>query len=146
MSRTPKPTPEAQSTDAFDQGRDGERICAYKLKCTSAFFRAIETYRKYQAKKRTEGRVRTGEYARLTAKDREPRPGTHHGGPRRSMLRITFLVARSLAKMIRTNPNSMKPRSLYNLKSTLELWPILASIRDLTSRRNSRGWPRETRR
>ena len=55
MSRTPKPTPEAQSTDAFDQGRDGERIRVYELKCASAFFRAIETYRKYQAKKRTEG-------------------------------------------------------------------------------------------
>ena len=75
MSRTPKPTPEAQSTDAFDQGRDGERIRAYRLQCVSGLFRAIEAYRKYQAKKRAEGRARTGEYARLTAKDRERTPG-----------------------------------------------------------------------
>ena len=55
----------------FDQGRDGERIRAYKLKCRSGFFRAMEAYRKHQAKKRAEGRERTGEYPPLTAKDRE---------------------------------------------------------------------------
>ena len=55
----------------FDQGRDGERIRAYKLKCRNGFFRAIEAYRKHQAKKRAEGRERTGEYPPLTAKDRE---------------------------------------------------------------------------
>ena len=59
----------------FDQGRDGERIRAYKLKCRSGFFRAIEAYRKHQAKKRAEGRERTGEYPPLTAKDGAPRPG-----------------------------------------------------------------------
>ena len=59
----------------FDQGRDGERIRAYKLKCRSGFFRAIEAYRKHQAKKRAEGRERTDEYAPLTAKDRARRPG-----------------------------------------------------------------------
>ena len=59
----------------FDQGRDGERIRAYKLKCRSGFFRAMEAYRKHQAKKRAEGRERTGEYPPLTAKDRERRPG-----------------------------------------------------------------------
>ena len=148
MSRTPKPTPEAQSTDAFDQGRDGElRIRASKLKCPTAFFRAIETCRKYQAKRRAEGRARTGEYARLTAKDQSRDQATHDQRPWRSQtVRITFLLARSLAKMIRTNPISMKPRSLYKLKSPLELWPILASIRDLTSQRNSRRGPGETRR
>ena len=46
----------------FDQGRDGEHIRAYQLKCVSGFFRAIETYRKYQAKKPAEGRERTDEH------------------------------------------------------------------------------------
>ena len=59
----------------FDQGRDGERIRAYKLKCRSGFFRAIEAYRKHQAKKPAEGRERKAEYPPLTATDREPRPG-----------------------------------------------------------------------
>ena len=59
----------------FDQCRDGEHIRAYQLKCVSGFFRAIETYRKYQAKKRAEGRERTGEHARLTATDRARRRG-----------------------------------------------------------------------
>ena len=59
----------------FDQGRDGERIRAYKLKCRNGFFRAMEAYRKHQAKKRAEGRERTDGYAPLTAKDRERRPG-----------------------------------------------------------------------
>ena len=35
----------------------------------------MEAYRKHQAKKRAEGRERTGEYPPLTAKDRERRPG-----------------------------------------------------------------------
>ena len=59
----------------FDQGPDGERIRAYKLKCRNGFFRAMESYRKHQAKKRAKGRERTGEYPPLTANDRERRPG-----------------------------------------------------------------------
>ena len=59
----------------FDQARGAERICAYQLKCVSGFFRAIQTYGKYQAKKPAEGRDRPDGYAPLTAKDRERRPG-----------------------------------------------------------------------
>ena len=65
--------------------------------------------------------------------------GCQGAGPRRSMLRITFLMARSLAKMIRTNPTSMKPRSSYKIKSPLELWPILTSIRGLVQNRHFSG-------
>jgi hypothetical protein len=43
---------------SVDQSRDGERLRAYQMKCVSAFYRGIETYRKYQGKKRAEGRER----------------------------------------------------------------------------------------
>jgi len=46
----------------FDQSPDSNRIRQYKLKCNSGFFRAFETYRKYQAKKRAEGGERRIEY------------------------------------------------------------------------------------
>ena len=75
MSRTPKPTPEAQSTDAFDQGRDGERIAAYKLKCAQRVLPSDRDVSEIPSEKAGGGPRGTGEYARLTAKDREPRPG-----------------------------------------------------------------------
>ena len=43
---------------SFDQSRDGERIRQYQMKCINGFFRGIETFRKYQGKKRAEGRER----------------------------------------------------------------------------------------
>ena len=58
----------------FDQSPDGNRIRQYKTKCTSGFFRAIEAYRKYQGKKRAEGRERQDEYAGMMAKDGKRRP------------------------------------------------------------------------
>ena len=59
---------------SFDQSRDGERIRAYQMKCINGFFRGIETFRKYQGKKRAEGRERKDEYAGLMAKDGGRRP------------------------------------------------------------------------
>ena len=53
----------------FCQSRDGERIRAYKLKCINGFFRGIETFRKYQGKKRAEGRERRIEEPGRRAED-----------------------------------------------------------------------------
>jgi len=58
----------------FDQSPDGNRIRQYHMKCNSGFFRAIEAFRKYQGKKRAEGRERQDEYAGLMAKDGQRRP------------------------------------------------------------------------
>ncbi|MFI5461405.1 MAG: hypothetical protein ACHRXM_38885, partial [Isosphaerales bacterium] len=54
---------------SVDKSPDGQRLRAYHMKCWSAFVRGVETFRKYQGKKRAEGRDRKDEYAGMMAKD-----------------------------------------------------------------------------
>jgi len=54
---------------SVDNSPDGQRLRAYHMKCLSALFRGVETFRKYQAKKKAEGRERKDEYAGMMEKD-----------------------------------------------------------------------------
>jgi len=64
---------------SFDQSPEGELIRAYEMKCVSAFFRAIETFRKYQGKKKAEGEPRRieepGRWAEQDSRRRIPDAG-----------------------------------------------------------------------
>ncbi|MFI5459335.1 MAG: hypothetical protein ACHRXM_28250, partial [Isosphaerales bacterium] len=52
-----------------DKSQVGQRLREYLMKCWSAFVRGVETFRKYQGKKKAEGRDRKDEYAGMMAKD-----------------------------------------------------------------------------
>jgi len=52
---------------------EGQRLAAYHVQCQRALDRGIETLRKYQGKKKAEGRDRKDEYAGMMAKDGERR-------------------------------------------------------------------------
>ncbi|MFI5461638.1 MAG: hypothetical protein ACHRXM_40150, partial [Isosphaerales bacterium] len=54
---------------SVDQSPDGQRLRAYHMKCVSALNRGFETFRKYQGKKKAEGRDRKDEYAGMMAED-----------------------------------------------------------------------------
>jgi len=43
---------------SVDNSPDGQRLRAYHMKCVSALFRGVETFRKYQGKKKAEGEPR----------------------------------------------------------------------------------------
>jgi len=54
---------------SVDKSPDAQRLRAYHLKCLSAFARGLDTLRKYQGKKKAEGRKRKDEYAGMMEKD-----------------------------------------------------------------------------
>jgi len=43
---------------SVDKSPDGQRLCAYQIKCINAYNRGVETFRKYQGKKKAEGEPR----------------------------------------------------------------------------------------
>ena len=61
----------------FDKSPDGQRIRQHQMKCVNALYRGMETYRKYQGKKKAEGGGRRAEdtWGRPDAGGRRPEDG-----------------------------------------------------------------------